>query len=421
MRRLYQKIYLTIIASLILVVVVAGGLWRLGYESSPAAQAFDIVGELAQAALPPADAPPAVQQHAVDRLAYGFHTDITLFDSALSLIAAVGRPLRPPERQDGGGLDFRPGGPSLNLHLPDGRWLVLRTHTHHRHRALGLILFLAIIALVVAASAYPVVRGLTRRIERLQKGVETLGSGNLSARVKIEGRDEVADLAQSFNRAALRIENLVRAHRMLLANASHELRTPLSRIRLGIDLFEAERDPMRKAALEHDIAELDGLIDEILLASRLDALDTLGEREEVDLLALAAEEAVRYENACVKGEPVTVSGDPRLLRRLIRNLLDNARRHGRPPITIAVKRDAGEAVLDVTDQGKGVPEAEREHVFEPFHQLGGDSPGAGLGLALVRRIARLHDGDAAVSPHPDAQSCFRVTLPLLRPSHCCTG
>src|SRR6478609_5534019 len=207
--RLYQKIYLTIIASLILVVVAAGGLWRLGYESSPADEAFDIVGELAQAALPPADAPPAVQQHAVDRLAFGFHTDITLFDSALSLIAAVGRPLRPPERQDGGGLDFRPGGPSLNLHLPDGRWLVLRTHTHHRHRALGLILFLAIIALVVAASAYPVVRGLT-----------------------------------------LRIENLVRAHRMLLANASHELRTPLSRIRLGIDLFEAERDPLRKAALE---------------------------------------------------------------------------------------------------------------------------------------------------------------------------
>ncbi len=110
---------------------------------------------------------------------------------------------------------------------------------------------------MIAICAYPLVRWLTRRLERLQTGVESLGAGELSARVKVEGKDEVARLAASFNNAAARIEELVSAHKMLLANTSHELRTPLSRIRLGIELIQASADPARKAALEKDIAELD--------------------------------------------------------------------------------------------------------------------------------------------------------------------
>src|SRR6202023_114685 len=113
--------------------------------------------------------------------------------------------------------------------------------------------------------------------------------------VKVEGRDEVAQLAESFNRAASRIETLVNAHKMLLANASHELRTPLTRIRMGVELMRGAADPQRKAELERDIAELDQLIEEVLLASRLDAVDHLETQEEVDLLALAAEECARYE------------------------------------------------------------------------------------------------------------------------------
>ena len=113
----------------------------------------------------------------------------------------------------------------------------MRPHLPRRHPAFGIVLFLGVIALVVALTAYPVVRGLTRRLERLQGAVETLGSGDLRRGAKVEGRDEVARLAESFNRAAARIEELVGAHRLLLANASHELRTPLSRIRLGLELF----------------------------------------------------------------------------------------------------------------------------------------------------------------------------------------
>jgi signal transduction histidine kinase len=278
---------------------------------------------------------------------------------------------------------------------------------------LRLLIFLGAIAVAVALCAYPVVRGLTRRLERLQSGVETLGAGNLTARVKVEGGDEVARLAQSFNSAAARIEELVDAHRLLLANASHELRTPLSRIRMGLELYGRHGDAAARTELERDIAELDSLIDEILLTSRLDAAPALQADEEVDLLALAAEECARYEACSAEGEPVLVRGDSRLLRRLVRNLLENARRYGRPPIRVEVRRQRGDAVLDVIDMGSGVPEAERERIFAPFQRGGADGKGAGLGLALVRQIARLHGGDAAVSPRGDAPSCFRVTLPVV--------
>jgi signal transduction histidine kinase len=256
-----------------------------------------------------------------------------------------------------------------------------------------------------------VVRGLTRRIERLQGAVDSLGTGDLSARAKVEGRDEVARLAESFNRSAARIEELVGAHRLLLANTSHELRTPLSRIRLGLELFEQTHDEKDKAQLQRDIAELDYMIDEILLASRLESQTTLAAREPVDLLAVAAEEGSRYENCTVDGDPVIVQGDARLLRRMVRNLLENAKRHGKPPISVSVRKYSAQATIDVVDSGAGVPDGERERVFTPFHRLREEAQGAGLGLSLVRQIARMHGGDAAVAPRPGALSCFRVTLP----------
>ena len=413
MRRLYQKIYLTIIASLVLVVLVAGFAWRLGSDRMPVAQAFEMAGEIAAAALPPADASLATQQHAVERLARTLRIDLALFDSALHPVAAFGRPLPPPTGFSAGGWLYGSGGPAWSFRLPDNRWIVARAPLRHRNPLIGFVLFIGGVALAVAIGAYPAVRGLTRRLERLQAGVETLGAGNLAARVKVQGRDEVARLAESFNRAAARIEDLVGAHRMLLANASHELRTPLSRLRLGLELYEQRQDPKLKAELARDIAELDLLIDEILLASRLDAAPAL-QAEPIDLLGLAAEECAHYDECTLGGEPVTLRGDPRMLRRLVRNLLDNAHRHGAPPVTVTVSRDGARANLDVMDAGAGVPAAERDQVFTPFHRVGPESKGAGLGLALVRQIARAHGGDAVVAPRPDRPSCFRVSLPISR-------
>src|ERR1700724_1676347 len=146
----------------------------------------------------------------------------------------------------------------------------------------------------IASFGLPGVRG--------PRGGETAGAGHLPAPVAAEPRDEVAQLAASFNRAASRIEELVGAHRLLLANASHELRTPLSRIRLGLELFEAKPDPKLKADIARDISELDDLIEEILLASRLDIAAVPPAAEDVDLLALVAEECAHYDGCALDGE-----------------------------------------------------------------------------------------------------------------------
>ena len=414
MPKLYLRIYLAVLASLAAFALASGFLWRQLGDAGPAGHAFEVAGTLAQNVLPPAGAPPSQQQAALDKLAANLRADVALFAADRTRLAAVGDSLPAPDtgRDRGGWLHPWAGPPAGAIHLPDGRWLVARVPRDRRHPSVGLFFMLALIALAVGVGAYPVVRRLTARLERLQAGVESLGAGDLSARVKVEGNDEVAQLARSFNRAAGRIEELVGAHKSLLANASHELRTPLARIRMAVELMKENADPRRKRGLEEDIMELDALIDEILIASRLDAVKGREADEEVDLLALASEECARYEEADLAGQPVSVRGDPRLLRRMIRNLLENARRHGAPPIDVRVSRAEGAVELRVSDHGPGIPDAEREDMFRPFYRFtdGGERAGAGLGLALVRQIARRHGGDARYLGREQSGGSFIVTL-----------
>jgi signal transduction histidine kinase len=170
----------------------------------------------------------------------------------------------------------------------------------------------------------------------------------------------------------------------------------LARIRLAVELMKGSADPKLKQGLEQDIAELDWLVDEILLASRLDTVTEGVATEELDLLALAAEECARYDGAQLDGQVATVRGDARLLRRLLRNLLENGRRHGAPPIRVRITHSGGNAVITVWDDGPGVPPSEFENVFRPFYRPkeAGDRAGSGLGLSLVRQIARRHGGRA---------------------------
>ncbi len=307
------------------------------------------------------------------------------------------------------------------MRLDDGRLVVSSTPLRPMPPRYRLHYLLVALAVIIAIGAYPVVRRLTRRLERLQHGVESLGAGQLSARVKVEGSDEVARLAASFNRSADQIEALVGAHKTLLANASHELRTPLARIRLALELSKDNFEDKRRAGLEQDIAELDQLIDEILLASRLDMADVAQERdgarsevEQLDMLALAAEECARYDEAELEGESAVVRGEARLLRRLLHNLLENARRHGAPPIRMHVRCAGDLAEITVQDAGPGVPPGDQDRIFEPFYRSGNvrDSTGTGLGLALVRQIARRHGGDAHCEQVRGGASRFVVTLPL---------
>jgi signal transduction histidine kinase len=417
-RRLYLQIYFTIIASLVLVVVLTGVLWSIFGSERLNRESLKITGRLAYLMLPAADAPDARQRAAVDRLGRELNIDISLFDPQRRLIATTGRVVPPPsDRGPHDGWNRIHGTPAWALNLPDGRWLVANLGRRGpRHPLLNLALFLGSVALGVALGAYPFVRRLTRRLERLQSGVERIGAGDLGARVEVQGRDEVASLAASFNDAADKVETLLGAHRMLLANASHELRTPLSRIRLGVEMLKEGGDPARRDALQSDIAELDSLIDEILLMSRLDAGSHADLSQSVDLVALAAEECARYPDCTLSGQAPVISGDPRLLRRLIRNLLENARIHGAPPIEITVSQSRDTVTLRVSDGGGGIAEADRDKVFRPFYRAAGrqNVKGHGLGLPLVRQIADAHGGSVRIAPESEARSSVKVTLPAQR-------
>ena len=287
---------------------------------------------------------------------------------------------------------------------------------------------LALVGLAVALGAYPVMRRLTLRLEALQRGVERWGAGDLSARINTEGRDEVAFLARRFNHAAERIETLMESHKSLLANASHELRSPLARIRMGLELMSVDMASPQRMEISRSINELDQLIDEILLASRLDTKQADAEPfEALDLTGLAAEECARVHaelqaeltDGPDAGHSLTVQGSPRLLRRLIRNLLENARRYSQGDISLELAQTGAgsqqRAVIKVLDRGPGVPSAQRDRIFEPFYRLPGASEregGVGLGLALVKSISERHGGTVRCEARPGGGASFIVELPM---------
>lgn len=321
-------------------------------------------------------------------------------------------------------------GPEFEVQMRDGQTMLL-----HLPRApappwlrppFGFFWTLSLVAIAVALATYPIIRKLTRRLERLQNGVEKWGEGDLSFRVPEGGQDEVAFLASRFNQAAQRVETLVKSQdallasqKSLLANASHELRSPLARIRMGLELMGAPSSPAFKDEISRNITELDQLIEEILLASRLDAREAdLGTVESVDLIGMAAEECARADAELdVQGESPTllVDGVSKLLRRVMRNLLENARRHAAGSITVTLGWADGQAVIRVCDRGPGVPEDLRERIFEPFYRLPGATErdgGVGLGLSLVKSITIRHGGTVNCENRPDGGACFVIHLPL---------
>ncbi|MGJ7511833.1 ATP-binding protein [Variovorax sp. GT1P44] len=344
--------------------------------------------------------------------------DVIVLDSNDKQIGA-GKAMRVP----GQGLEF-------DVTLGDGRAVTLQVAPRDRSQGpppmspwrtpFGLGWMVAVVGIIVALGVYPIVRRLTKRLESLQRSVQRWGEGDLSVRVHEEGQDEVADLSNGFNAAAGRIEQLVQSHKSLLANASHELRSPLTRIRMGLELMGERPSGAARDEISRNIAELDQLIDEILLASRLDAKEAdMGTVETVDLTGLAAEECARADadlevREGTDSDILTVRGVPRLLRRAIRNLLENARRYGAGETSVEIGSHAGQAEIRVNDRGPGVPAALRERIFEPFYRLPGASErngGVGLGLALVKSITERHGGSVRCEDRPGGGASFVITLP----------
>ena len=279
--------------------------------------------------------------------------------------------------------------------------------------------FLILSAVMVSLGAYPISKRLTRRLEQLKQGVEALGNGKLDTRLPVRGCDEVAVLATSFNQSAERIQGLLQAQRQLLANASHELRSPLARMQMGLAML-AEQYELEQSkpvqAIRQDMQELNQLVEEILLASRLDTLEIPLASQRVDLAGLLAEECARLNLDC-EAQALQTTGDAHLLRRLIRNLLENAKRHGGAPIEAKLSApDPQHLLLTVSDRGQGIPTEALARVFEPFYRPSGHGEaqgGWGLGLSLVKQIATRHGGTVQCINRADGGTVFQLTLPRL--------
>jgi len=422
--RFYLQLYAALLGSAFVCLVVTGIAFRVARDAGgrPSERMQDAARVLPDR-LPDLRAPDARQR--LGAVGDEFGVDIIAGDAAGPLIGVPSPRAFAVPRHLTLGRDR--AGPVLMISLGDDDWAALRPRLAYRRlRMHPFFTTLAILAVVMAVGAYPVARRVTRRLETVASGVERWGAGALKTRVPVDGNDEISRLAATFNRAADGLDALLEQQKHMVATASHELRSPLARIRMGLELVSEEPDAERRQArvrqLHGDVVELDGLIEELLLHARADARSTVRPAQPVDLQALLAEEAARTGATVQDSPPTIIAGDAVLLRHMVRNLLENAQRHGTnapgtPPAVRAALDVAGAQVrLAVEDDGPGIPEEDRERVFAPFFRRKGGAgapSGHGLGLALVRQVARYHGGDAVCRDNPRGGGArFEITLPL---------
>ena len=435
-KKLYVRIWLAVVLAVAVLILLVGWVWRLAAEPPLRDvvirnEAGQVIGRGQSRGMMSDD-----EARAAMALRRSMRREMQSMHGATAPLGpGQGTPDAPDlpdaaERPPGG------HGPEYEVHMHDGQTMRMRLMrappSFWSRPPFGFAWMLVWVGIAVALATYPIVRKLTRRLERLQDGVQQWGQGDLSIRVSETGQDEVAFLAKRFNQAAERIQTLVQSHesllasqKSLLANASHELRSPLTRIRMGLELMGPSNTPAFRDEISRNISELDQLIEEILLASRLDAREAdMGTIESVDLIGLAAEECARVDaefdlqtNTAEgpAGTELAVQGVAKLLRRAVRNLLENARRYGAGSIHLNLGRTPERAVIRVCDRGPGVPPELQARIFEPFYRLPGASErdgGVGLGLALVKSIAERHGGRVYCESRPGGGACFVIELPL---------
>ncbi len=291
---------------------------------------------------------------------------------------------------------------------PDGRyWFVLSIAGENASERIFPAGQLWVLAVVVLLS-YLLARYLTSPLRALQSAVEKFGQGDFTARTKSKRSDELGELARTFDRMAERIQNLVGAQRRLLLDISHELRSPLARLGVAIELARSGEN--RGATLDRiqkEADRLNALVDELLQVTRAEVDPNSLRIQPVrldDLLAgivsdSAIEAAARGCSLVLQASgPVTISGDPELLRRAAENVIRNAIRYAPQNTAVEVRLEAaGSTVrIQVRDYGPGVPEEALDHIFDAFYRVEGDrnrgSGGVGLGLSIARRAVELHKG-----------------------------
>jgi signal transduction histidine kinase len=294
----------------------------------------------------------------------------------------------------------------------------------HAASALFLGVVLPVVALMTLATliATPiVVRRTLAGLGHVAAQAEKIDIDRRSARLPLEAvPSEIVPLVAAANDALRRLDEGYERHQRFLIDAAHELRTPIAILQTRLESLSLGPEAAR--VLE-DVARLATLADQLLDLQRVNQggdrfsdvdIVAIGREAAADLapLAIAAGYELSFESA---SEHVGVRGDRGSLERALTNLIQNAIQHGGRKGIIAVRVDQP-ATISVTDEGPGIPPADRERVFEPFYRVHGRSPGAGLGLNLVQEIVRLHDGQVAISEGPTGGTCVRMTFKPAQPA-----
>jgi signal transduction histidine kinase len=279
---------------------------------------------------------------------------------------------------------------------------------------------------LLAVLVWLVVGRTLRPVERIRAEVAAIGMEDLGRRVpEPPGDDEIARLAVTMNDMLARLDESARRQRRFVADAAHELRTPLARMRAELEVDErrpaaADAAATRRSQLE-EVAALQQLTDDLLALARSDDGHRTAHRVGVvDLDDLVLEELAGFDAGSVQVDGRRVSaaqvrGDSDDLRRVVRNLLDNAHRHARAAVAVELSEDGDHATLVVDDDGPGIPAERRAEVFERFSRLddarAAGAGGAGLGLAIVHDLVARHGGSVVVEDAPLGGARFTVTLP----------
>ncbi|MER6714110.1 MULTISPECIES: HAMP domain-containing sensor histidine kinase [unclassified Streptomyces] len=331
---------------------------------------------------------------------------------------------------------FRNGSATVDGETEDYRFAAVEVETHDRgqlkvfagaplaaeHGAVQSALTVMLIGFplllgVVAGVTWLVTRRALRPVEGIRREMAAITqSEDLARRVpEPDTHDEIARLASTTNETLAALEKSVERQRRFVADASHELRSPIASLRTQLEVAAAHPELLDLDGAVEDTVRLQRLAADLLLLARLDAGERLGDAK-VDLAGLAREEAEGRTGVTVDAEPVEVAGSRGQLGRVLANLLDNAQRHAREAVTVSVRREGDRAVVGVADDGDGVPEADRERIFERFVRLDAarsrDDGGAGLGLAIARDVAVRHGGTLTAGQGPAGGALFELRLPL---------
>lgn len=307
-------------------------------------------------------------------------------------------------------------------------YLATVVNLEHLHRLapgvrIGLALLISgLISLGLAAM-------LTRPIRRLRKAAQRMAEGDLSVQVGGKGKDEVAELARDFDVMAERLREMLESQRRLLSDVSHELRSPLARLRVALELLEKNDDRERAInRIGKEADELERLVSNLLSLARLESGQSTLERKPVSLKQIVQNVVNDADfEAGAKGRHVTLEterdftleGDPVLLRAAIENVVRNAVRHTREQSTVEVRLCVGDggALVEVCDQGEGVPEKELSRMFEAFTRIGEardrHSGGFGLGLSITGQVMKAHGGRVTAANRHEGGLCVSLLFPII--------